>query len=181
MNGSTAVDMAHRQRAFDVFPVHKNAPKVKNENNSQKIQLKNTQPKPQTATLPKPLVQNHNPTSKKKHFKINKKQLIVNSFIAAFITLGELVPSLQVRPYLVVLAYIWAVIVFKIESKVTFTLALILLAAVPILSFANRQGMAEIYAILAYLILVVGVVSAAIELRSKRDDKIVDGYRIPHS
>lgn len=58
-------------------------------------------------------------------------------------------------------------VLFRIKSQATFTLALMALVCVPLLLLLgkDRAGLAENFAVYAFLLLVIGVISAAIELR----------------
>lgn len=59
--------------------------------------------------------------------------------------------------------YALASLVFRVKSQTTFTLALMALVSVPLLTVLHNQTLADNFAVYAYLLLVVGVFSALLE------------------
>ncbi len=60
--------------------------------------------------------------------------------------------------------YFASAILWRIESERTFLVALLLLMATAVLSFLRNDALAEEYAVYAYYFLVIGVITAIIEL-----------------
>lgn len=65
----------------------------------------------------------------------------------------------------VIALYFVSALVWRVESDRTFLVALILLTITAILSFLREDGLAEGYAVYTYYFLVIGVITAIIELR----------------
>jgi hypothetical protein len=103
--------------------------------------------------------------------RIDKKTIL--SAVSVFIVIillssGLLFPLLQ-NPSVTIVLYIIAALILRLKSRVSFSIALLLLLAIPILLLMRQQGLAETYAIFCFYFLVVGVISATLELRNSND------------
>lgn len=76
---------------------------------------------------------------------------------------GVLLPNIQYGQWLIA-AYALIALIFRLKSQVTFSIALFALATIPILMLTNNQPLAENYAVYSFLLLVIGLVSASVEL-----------------
>ncbi len=68
----------------------------------------------------------------------------------------------------VILAFGLSAITFKLSSRISFGLALAVLVMVPVFTTIQQKALAENYAVYTYYLLVIGVVTAAIELYRER-------------
>lgn len=62
--------------------------------------------------------------------------------------------------------YAVAVLIFRLKSQISFFIALLFLTSVPVLLLIGHQSLANDYATYSFLLLVIGVVSATLELRT---------------
>lgn len=67
--------------------------------------------------------------------------------------------------------YALASVVFKIRSETSFTLSLLAFVCVPMFALLNNGEMAEVFAVYAFFLLVIGVFAAILELK-KADRRI---------
>lgn len=95
----------------------------------------------------------------------NRKNLVSNAIVLVFLSVAETIPFLLANPHIIAGLYVLLALVLRLESKRTFGLALIFLIAVPLLTVLGQQPLAEIYATLSYLFLVIGVLTAMLELK----------------
>ncbi len=103
---------------------------------------------------------------KKSWFSIRTVLGVFLSFIGILLIMTGLFTPLLQQPHIVVGLYIPIALIFKLKSQTSFTLALLLLLAIPILIIIGQQPLAETYAIFSFYFLVVGVLMATFELRS---------------
>jgi hypothetical protein len=89
--------------------------------------------------------------------------LILVGFLA--VASGLITPLLQ-NPHFVVLAYIPIALIFKLKSQISFTLALFFLILIPVLMVFKQEALAETYAVFCFYFLALGVIMAAVELRT---------------
>src|SRR4030095_4135667 len=90
--------------------------------------------------------------------------------VIAASVVGIVLPNIQYGQWAVA-AYGLFALIFRIKSQVTFALALFALITVPMLILIGQKGLAENYAVYSFLLLVVGVISATLELRFPKHDK----------
>lgn len=126
------------------------------------------QPKPVNPVNEAPAAQPL-PVQDKKQRKFLNKRTILGALLtmAGIIVMagGLLTPLLQ-NPHIAVALYIPVALIFKLKSQTSFTLALLLLIAIPILIVFKQEALAETYAVFCFYFLVIGVVMAAFELRT---------------
>jgi hypothetical protein len=105
-------------------------------------------------------------TKKQGRFKLpGLRTIVINVSIFILLVGAETQPFLLSRPWAVVAAYVVLAAVLKISSKKTFTIALIFLATIPLLYMFGLKPLAGVYATFAYLFLIVGIITAAVENR----------------
>jgi len=122
---------------------------------------------PAAATSPAPLAQpiRRDFTPPQKHQRRGVGLLKIVLAIMAGLAFGLLIQS-QTAGEIVIGLYAIAALVLKIESRVTFALALAALAAIMALSVLKPgQPLANNFAVYAFLLLAVGTVSLALETR----------------
>lgn len=111
------------------------------------------------------------PQEAKRKKRIDKKTVLsaVSVFFAIILmSSGLLFPLLQ-NPSVSIVLYIVVALVFRLKSRVNFSIALLLLLAIPVLLLIGQQALAETYAIFCFYFLVIGVIWATLELRNAND------------
>lgn len=72
--------------------------------------------------------------------------------------------------YIVIAMYFMVSVLFSIESKFSFGIALFFLASVPIFLSLGYEASAENYAVFAYFFLVIGVILSLLEIRKEKKE-----------
>jgi len=127
-------------------------------------------PQSRYATPPRTIPPKLTPRSKQK-LKLNnstKKNVLTAAIIFVLMLLsatGIFIPVLQ-NPHIVIAAYIFIAIIFRLNSRISFTLALCFLVLVPPLRLVDQQGLADIYTTFCFYFLIIGVITATLELRA---------------
>ncbi len=103
-----------------------------------------------------------------------RKFLSLAQYPLSAIVLGVAIYSTTVGQW-IILAYAIYAIVKGVKSQNTFVAALILLIAIPLFQLLNQPGVAEVIAMYAYELLVVGTLQAIIEVvkDSRRRSRMV--------
>jgi hypothetical protein len=108
--------------------------------------------------------------SKQKGKLKNNNMLQYILIVVAASVVGIVLPNIQYGQWAIAAYGVFALI-FRVKSQVTFALALFALMAVPVLILINQKVLAENYAVYSFLLLVIGVISATIELKFSKPEK----------
>lgn len=117
-----------------------------------------------------------NPPKLKQQSKRDYKNIKIASAVFGLLVAMFLDPTLLEQPHLIAGVYFLLVIALGIDSQNTFLLALMFLISVPVMLTFDREFVAEQFATLSYFLLVLGVGTAAWEMRMNKPATAI-GYR----
>lgn len=144
---------------------------AKKNNNATAIRVKPAEESKQQSSYTSEAKINTGQPEKKKGFSggIGKQVLVYLGISVGAVAAGIASTDVRYGQWMIGV-YALAALIFKIDSQITFVLAMLSLIAVPFSTIAGKEGIAENFAVYSFLLLCTGVVCAVVELRRNPED-----------